>query len=186
MRPSLARAWGSTLEERRGSFPCDPYLPNGDDAYFRAVDVSAPAPVVFRWLCQLKVAPYSYDLLDNLGRRSPRRLISGVENLAPGQRIMTIFKLVEFERDGHLTVVLDLPRAVSIFGRAAMSYVVSPTSDGSCCLVVKINVSYPRKPPWSFVRWSLPWGDLLMMRKQLLTLKHLAENQTVPATLPEP
>ncbi len=106
---------------------CDAYLPDADTAYFRAVDVFAPASVLFRWLCQMKVAPYSYDLLDNFGRRSPRRLIHGTEDQAPGQKVMTIFKLADFERDGHLTVVLDLPRAVSVFGRIAMSYVVSPT-----------------------------------------------------------
>ncbi len=114
----------------------------------------------------MKVAPYSYDLLDNFGRRSPRRLIPGTEDLAPGQKVMTIFKLVDFERDGHLTVMLDLPRAVSVFGRIAMSYVVSPTSDESCRFVVKILVSYPRNSPWFSARWILPWGDLLMMRKQ--------------------
>ena len=182
----ISRTWGSTPEERRAAFPCDPYLPDGDAAYFRAVDVSAPAPRLFRWLCQLKVAPYSYDLLDNLGRRSPRHLVSGVEKLAPGQRVMTIFKLAEWEKDEHLTLVLDLPSATSIFGSAALSYVVVPTSDDSCRLVVKIRVRYPTRPPWSFMRWVLPWGDLLMMRKQLLTLKHLSENRHTPAERSEP
>lgn len=186
MRRSISHTWGSTPEERREAFPCDAYLPDADTAYFRAVDVSAPASVLFRWLCQFKVAPYSYDLLDNFGRRSPRRLIPGTEDLALGQKVMTIFKLVDFERDGHLTVVLDLPRAVSVFGRIAISYVISPTSDESCRLVVKIFVSYPRNLPWSSARWILPWGDLLMMRKQLLTLKHLSENQPAPAHRPQP
>lgn len=181
---SIAYTWGSTPGERREGFPCDHYLPGADDVYFRAVDVSVPAPVLFRWLCQLKVAPYSYDWIDNFGRRSPRHLVPGAGNLAVGQRIMTIFKLVDFEENEHLTVVLDLPRAVSVFGLVAMSYAVLPTSDGSCRLVAKINVRYPRKSPWSFMRWLLPWGDLLMMRKQLLTLKHLSENQLVPAERP--
>ena len=99
MRRSLALTWGSTPEERRGAYPCDPYLPDGDAAYFRAVSVSAPAPAVFRWLCQLKVAPYSYDWINNFGRRSPRRLDPGAENLARVQKVMTIFKLVDFEEE---------------------------------------------------------------------------------------
>ena len=183
MNGSFTHTWGSTPEERRESYPCDAHLPDADDAYFRAVDVSAPAPVLFRWLCQLKVAPYSYDWLDNFGRMSPRRLTPGADRLAAGQRVMTIFELVDFEEDGHLTVVLDLPRAAPILGRAAMSYAVSPTSGNSSRLVVKINVSYPAKPPWSLMRRFLPLGDLVMMRKQLLTLKTLSENQ---AALDEP
>jgi len=29
----------------------------------------------------------------------------------------------------------------------------------------------------SFMRWGLPWGDLVTMRRQLLNLKALAENE---------
>ena len=58
-----------------------------------------------------------------------------------------------------------------------MSYVVLPVSEDHCRLVAKLRVRYPERPPGSWMRWFLPWGDLLMMRKQLLTLKRLAEHQ---------
>ncbi|MGB0386081.1 MAG: hypothetical protein ACPGWR_14840 [Ardenticatenaceae bacterium] len=158
------------------SFPCDSYMSNSDETYFRAIDVDAPASVLFRWLCQLKAAPYSYDWLDNFGRQSPRELIPGVEDLAFGQRVMTIFKLVEFEQDQHLTVLLDFGPAVSIFGHIALSYVVLPITESRCRLVVKMHLRYPTTTIWgAWVRFTLPWGDWLMMRKQFLTLKHLAE-----------
>jgi len=158
------------------AFPCDRFLPDADGEYFRAVGVAAPAGVLFRWLCQLTVAPYSYDLVDNFGRRSPRELTPGAGRLARGQRVMTIFELVDFREGEHLTLAMSDPRAVSLFGRVALSYVVLPVSEHSCRLVAKLRVRYPERPPGSWMRWLLPWGDLLMMRKQLLTLKHLAED----------
>ncbi len=145
---SLASVWGSTPEERRMRFPCDRYLSGIDGEYFRATNVNAPAAVLFRWLCQLKVAPYSYDLIDNFGRRSPKELTPGVENLARGQKLMSIFELVDFERDRHLTVTMSDPRALSIFGRIALSYVVLPILEDSCRLVAKMRVRYPRRAPW--------------------------------------
>ena len=70
--PRAVYTWGSTPGERDDAFACDRLVPHADDILFRAVDVAAPAAVVFRWLCQLRVAPYSYDKLDNGGRRSPQ------------------------------------------------------------------------------------------------------------------
>lgn len=174
---SFASTWGTTATERAMSFPCDRYLFSYDGAYFRAVDVQAPAPLVFRWLCQLRVAPYSYDWIDNGGRQSPRQLIAGMEKLKVGQRVMTIFQLVEFEANRHVTLLLATARAKAVFGEIAVSYVILPLTEHRCRLVVKLLVRYPKKRVWSLMQWFLPWGDLFMMRKQLLTLKHLAERQ---------
>jgi hypothetical protein len=65
------RIWGVSKQEQALPFPCDAHLSEPDDVYFRGVDIQAPEASVFRWLCQLRVAPYSYDWIDNLGRRSP-------------------------------------------------------------------------------------------------------------------
>jgi hypothetical protein len=145
------------------------------EALFRAVDVAAPPAVVFRWLCQLRVAPYSYDWIDNLGRRSPRRLTPGLERLAVGQRLMGFFELVAFEPDRHLTVVAKAFGLGALMGQLAASYVVVPRGERSARLVVKLVVRYPRGPVGWVMRQLLPWGDLVMMRRQLLTLKGLAE-----------
>ena len=138
--------------------------------------VEAPAPRVFRWLCQLRVAPYSYDLLDNLGRRSPRELTPGLDELVVGQRFMTIFTLAAFERDKDVTlrIVPGGPRA--LFGDLAISYAALPDGGSRSRLVAKLRVGLPGDRLLVRLRRTLlAWGDLFMMRKQLLTLKALAE-----------
>ncbi len=191
MERSIAYNWGSTPEERLMPFPCDSYIDSSDEAYFRAIDVNAPTEILFRWLCQLKVGSYSYDWLDHLERMffkvnesipdrpSPDQLISGVDNLALGQRVMGIFKLVEYEQNRHLTIVMDDKRAIAIFGDIAASYVLLPMTPNTCRLILKGHIRYPRNSFWSWIRPFMPWGDLLMMRKQFLRLKHLAESQTI-------
>ncbi len=171
------------------SFPCDRYIESSDEAYFRAIDVNAPTEILFRWLCQLKVGSYSYDWLDHLeriffkvqdsipARPSPKQLLPGMENLALGQRVMGIFKLVEFEQNRHLTIVTDDKLAIAIFGDIAASYVIFPVTQNTSRLVLKGHIRYPRNPFWSWIRWVLPWGDLIMMRQQFLRLKNLAESQ---------
>ncbi len=96
---SAAYTWGTEEAERRLPFPCDHYVELADAAYFRGITVHAAPAVLFRWLCQLRMAPYSYDWIDNAGRRSPPTLTPGMENLAIGQSVMRIFTLVEFARD---------------------------------------------------------------------------------------
>jgi hypothetical protein len=168
---TLGETWGSTPAERAMSFPCDAHLPDADVAWYRAVDVAAPPAVTFRWLCQLRVAPYSYDWIDNWGRTSPRTLTPGLDALAIGERFMSIFELVAFERDRHVT--LALRGAEALFGNFVVTYLVVPQTAGSR-LVVKLLVRYPATHA-AIVRVLGPWLDLIMMRRQLLNLKTLAE-----------
>lgn len=128
IKQGIAYTWGSTLEERLMSFSCDRYIENSDEAYLGAINVKAPTQILFRWLCQLQVGSYSYDWIDRLERiffpvqdsisdsPSPKQLLPGIENLAIGQRVMGVFKLVEFETNRHLTIVMDDERAITVVG----------------------------------------------------------------------
>lgn len=161
------------------SYPCDSVISAPDASLFRGVTIHAPAATTFRWLCQLRVAPYSYDWIDNGGKQSPRRLIDGLDQLVVGQEVMTIFELVDFERNRHLTIRLKLgSSAARRFGDIAVSYLITEGQPRECRLLVKLVANYPASMRGRLVRAFLPWGDLFMMRRQLLNLKQLAE-QTI-------
>src|SRR5262249_46004376 len=126
---SVAYTWGSEEAERRLPFPCDGYVPHPDAAYFRAVTVRATPERLFRWLCQLRAAPYSYDWIDNWGRRSPRTLTPGLERLAIGQGMMRAFTVVDFARDRHVTLrVKHATGAYGLFGDVAVTYPIPTPS----------------------------------------------------------
>jgi len=171
---SSAAVWGATEAECADAYPCDDLGFAHDDTFFRAIDVAAPPALAFRWLCQLRAAPYSYDWLDNFGRRSPPHLIPGLEHLAIGQRIMIIFRLVGFTFGTSLTVESTSGLGNAVMGNVAGSYVVREIPGGSR-LIAKVLVRYPRGPYGRVLRAFMPHADLFMFRKQLLTLQRYAE-----------
>jgi len=176
---SLPWVWGASPDEIAAEYPCDRFVAGPAVACFRAVDSAGDPETVFRWLCQLKVAPYSYDLLDNRGKPSPRTLTPGLDDLAIGQQVMTIFRLVDFIPGRQLT--LELRNARGLFGDLAVTYTVLPAANGSR-LVVKMVLAADPGPLNAVRRELLSWGDLVMMRKQLRTLATLAER--TPAVRP--
>jgi hypothetical protein len=175
----LGASWGVEPVEKELDFACDHLADSFDADYYRGVTVEASPTTVFRWLCQLRAAPYSYDWIDNWGRRSPRQLIPGLENLAVGQTVMTIFELIDFEKDIHLTIrIKGGTSSECLFGDVAGTYLIIPRSEGGCRLLAKLRVRYPRGLWGWLTKRFLPPGDLIMMRRQLLNLKRLAETVT--------
>jgi hypothetical protein len=162
----LPEVWGVTEAELAARYACDEVLDGPAEHWFRAVATVAEPDVQYRWLCQLAVAPYSYDLVDNFGRRSPRTLTAGVDELTVGQPMMRIFTLVDFVPGRELTVHLTDRVGRLLFGEVAVTYRAAPGR-----LVAKLAVGVRRDV---VRRRLLAWGDLVMMRRQLTTLAGLA------------
>jgi hypothetical protein len=166
--------WGATPEEVLARYRCDEVLPDAPGRWLRAVDSGADPQTLFRWLCQLRSAPYSYDWLDNFGRRSPRELQPWTAELAPGLPVMTIFTLESFIAAQQLTVRMRPGRATGVFGDLALTYQIGRRPDGGSRLVAAMRVADAPGLLGGVRREALAWGDLLMMRRQLQTLAELA------------
>jgi hypothetical protein len=175
---SLPFVWGATEEERAAIYPCDRFLPAAQNAFYRAIDVDAAPALVYRWLQQLRVAPYSYDWADNFLLPSPSKLTPRAERIAIGQRMMHVFSIVALEPGRSLTLGPRSRVAVALFGSLYGTYLVTPRASGGSRLVVKVNANYPRSFYGRLVGGIMPWIDFWMMRKQLQRLKAYAERAT--------
>jgi hypothetical protein len=64
--------WNATDDECRAAYPCDEYIRGPHSVFMRAIDIEALSSVVYRWVCQVKVAPHSYARqLDVNGHHRP-------------------------------------------------------------------------------------------------------------------
>lgn len=178
MDTGLPWTWGATASEVERRYPADDTLAATTVAATRAVTVHAPTDLAYRWLCQVKVAPYSYDLIDNLGRRSPPHLTPGADQLAVGERMM-VFELTDVQRGRQWTGVTN-GWSRQLFGEIAATYAVEPVDSSSCRMLCRMRLARPRGLGRIRVL-GLGWGDLVMMRRQLLNLKHFAERDASAA-----
>lgn len=176
----IGTSWNVTDAERTAHLPCDDLMDNAV-RLDRAISIDAPPSVVYGWLCQLRVAPYSYDLLDNTGRRSPQHRSLELRDLEVGQPFVRIFgrtyvfELAAFETDRHITLQPRRGSAMARFGRVCNTYSVRPDGRGT-----RLHVRVLFDGPW-LLGQTLALVNLLMMRKQLLVLKRLAERDALVA-----
>jgi hypothetical protein len=164
--------WGVSDSETLRSYPCDGFVTAPTLQAWRGVCVKAPAEAVWPWVAQVRLAPYSYDWIDNLGRRSPRAL-AGLPEPQAGERFTTaggraMGRILSADPGKQLTG--------TIMG-AVMSYVLVPQGRDTTRLLLKIVMRAPR---WAALGLSV--GDLIMARRQLLNLKQLAERHQYHST----
>jgi hypothetical protein len=129
------------------------------------VTVQATPDRVWPWLTQVRVAPYSDDWIDNLGRRSPRRLLG-----LPEPRVGDPFTTAGRRELGRILAVDHERQLTATIMGAVMSYLLVPADQGATRLLLKVVASTGR-----WIAPALSVGDLIMARRQLLNLKELAE-----------
>ena len=110
--------WGVSDNETLRSCPCDDFVDSFTLQAWRGVRVEAPAEAVWPWVAQVRLAPYSYGWIDNLGRRSPREL-AGLPEPRAGDRFTTaggrgVGRILSVDRGKHLTgTIMGADRSVT-------------------------------------------------------------------------
>lgn len=171
------RHWGATDEEIRRVLPGDELLRPGAPSTTRAITIDAAPEGVFPWLLQIGYGRggwYSYDWIDNDGRRSVDRIDPDLQQLAVGDRIAMmpgVGPVVrELEPDHHI---------VSAGEADTWCLLVEPTADGRTRLLSRWRQDWPKSVATVVSIALADPGAFIMERKMLLTLRHLAERTSV-------
>jgi len=156
--------WNVTDEEVARHYPCDDFVRTPTLQAWRGVTVNATPEILWPWVSQIRLAPYSYDWIDNLGRRSPQQLV-GLPEPVVGESFSTAAT-----RPFGRILAVEPPKQLTggIMG-TCISYVLVQQGESTRLLMKLVT---------GMSRWAAPWlsvGDLVMARRQLLNLKRLAE-----------
>ena len=172
--------WGSTEEETRLELPGDELVPRPAFSATRSISIAAPTFDVFPWIAQLglgRAGWYSYDIIDNFGRRSatelhPEWAVSSVGDIVPGGPIN--FVVTHIDAAHHLVMSLQSRRAMKRFS-FTLAYVLREMPEGTRLVSrVRSALHVPLGAP--LLKSTLGPGDGVMLRRQLLGLKERAES----------
>jgi hypothetical protein len=168
--------WGATFEEVSRPLPGDELVARPTFNATRAISIAAAPERVWPWLLQVgltRAGWYSYDILDNLGRRSARRIIPELQGLAPGD----VVPMSPDGKQGMRVHSMDAPRSMvwGTPGETTWAWQLDADSDGSTRLITRVRSRYRWLSPSIAFSALLEFGDLWMMRKMLLNMRDRAE-----------
>ena len=159
--------WGVTSAETARRYPCDDIVTDPVLEAWRGVTVQARPEQVWPWVAQIRLAPYSYDWIDNRGRRSPQRL-RGLPEPVVGEA----FTAVGGRPSGRIVAVSSGEHLTGEIMGVVMSYVLVPEGSQTRLLLKFVARRWRAFAP------LLSLGDLIMARRQLLNLARLSEQAT--------
>jgi hypothetical protein len=171
--------WGATREEVNRPLPGDDLVVRPTFNATRGISIQAPPEQVWPWLMQVglgRAGWYSYDLLDNLGRRSSYRIIPELQHLSPGD----IVPMGPGEGQGIPVQAIDPPRTMiwGTPGDSSWVWQLNRRADDSTRLICRIRSRIRPTPTSVFFNFLFEVADFWMLRKMLLNLRERAENHT--------
>jgi hypothetical protein len=167
--------WGATDDEVQRLMPGDNLTQSPQLDSTRALTIHASPEQIWPWLVQIgrgRAGWYSYDFIDNPGRRSADTILPEYQHLEVGDYVPTGigrgFRVIHLEPP--LFLVLELaPGATWAAG-------LYPVNDSETRLVSRIRVRWNlRDPREAVIAAVVDPGDFIMMRKMMLGIKRRAE-----------
>lgn len=174
--------WGSTNAEIKRAMPGDDIVDKPSFNATRAVTIGAPAENIYPWIVQMGVNRagwYSYDLLDNLGRRSAEVILPEHQNIQVGD-------LVPMSPDGKqgLQVKGFINNEWVLWweetGDTSWAWGIYPDENSCSRLVARVRVKYRWFSPAIIFNLIIEFFDILMIRKCMLGIKRRAELMSYP------
>lgn len=189
VRPRLLR-WGATDEEISERFPGAELVPGGTRGATMATTIDAPPSKVWPWLIQMgygRAGWYSWDYLDNLGRRSSETLHPEWQNVKVGDYLSgpnvselerTAWQVAALEPERFMALRSKIPHSESIW-----AFRLKDMGGAKTRLIV--SGYWNMQPRWlqPFAEFAmLEWTHWVMQTKQFEELKRRVERSSEPAT----
>ena len=167
--------WGATTEEIHGSVVGDNLCRDATLIATRSITISAPPKDVFPWIRQMgfgRAGWYSYDWIDNLGRKSATKVHEKWQSVESGDKIPSgpisfTAAIVEAPRNFVLEIKSLGKKSPKL--HFTLAYELRDDPQGTR-LVTRMR-SHIALPFGSlFEQFILGPGDGIMLRRQLLTI----------------
>lgn len=160
------------------SMPGDELISEPDVSNDRTVSLAAPPDEVFAWLAQMgfgRAGWYSYDWIDNLGRRSAGRIHPEWQVQAAGEQVPggpIAFDVTHLRRPEHLVLAVLNRRVVGHRLSFTLAYRLASLgpNDNATRLDTRARIRIDG-PLGRMMSAALGFGDGIMVRRQLKGLE---------------